>query len=276
MAEITKIQWTDHTFNPWIGCTKVSPGCANCYAEKSTPSNFMGIKWGNGKARHRTSEGNWKKPVTWHNKAIREGARYRVFCASLCDVFDPEVPQQWRDDLWGLIERCSGLDWQLLTKRLNVLEVDELLEMLPAIWVKEGLPDHVWFGHSICTQAEAESVIPKMAGIPAKTRFLSMEPLLEPVPLQGLLQHNHGLIDWAIVGGESGPNARPFSIDWVASFLVDCRELNISPFVKQMGSNFVETKDVHSGTSKIILDDKKGGDINEWPNWCQTREMPVN
>ncbi|MEM9213995.1 MAG: DUF5131 family protein [Cyanobacteria bacterium P01_F01_bin.150] len=269
MAETTKIQWTDHTFNPWIGCTKISPGCAHCYAEGATPSRFMGIDWGKGKPRHRTSEANWKKPVTWNNKAKREGVRRKVFCASLCDVFDTEVPQEWRDDLWSLIERCSNLDWQLLTKRLNTMKSSELLDMVPDSW-RRRFPRNVWFGHSICTQAEANNVIPKMISIPARTRFLSMEPLLEAVNLAPVI--GTSAIHWAIIGGESGSKARPFNIDWLNDFLVDCSEEEIAPFVKQLGAN-VE-KGIHGDRWQIENLDRKGGNIEAWRPWMQVRLMP--
>ena len=119
--ENSKIEWTDNTFSPWLGCTRVSEGCRFCYAEALT-TRYKWAKWGPGQARKRTSAANWKKPLSWNRKAERDGVRRRVFCASLCDVFDHEAPAGARDDLWDLIRKCPALDWQLLTKRPENIE----------------------------------------------------------------------------------------------------------------------------------------------------------
>ena len=117
----SKIEWTTHTFNPWIGCTKVSPGCAHCYAETLMDTRYGRAKWGKGNPRSRTSAGNWKQPKRWDKEAAKLGERHRVFCASLADVFDGEVANEWRDALWKLIEATPNLDWLLLTKRPEVM-----------------------------------------------------------------------------------------------------------------------------------------------------------
>lgn len=118
MAENTSIEWADHTFNPWTGCTKVSHGCDGCFAE-SWAKRSGTVRWGVGEPRRRTTNANWRLPPKWNAQAEREGRRFRVFCASLADVFDNEVPQEWRDDLFRLIERTPRLDWLLLTKRVG-------------------------------------------------------------------------------------------------------------------------------------------------------------
>jgi protein gp37 len=112
MAELTGIAWTDHTYNPSIGCTKVSPGCDRCYAEAAWDKRYHRVQWGGERSRTKSSE-----PQTWDRKAREAGVRRRVFCASLADVFDNQVPDEWRADLWALIARCRALDWMLLTKR---------------------------------------------------------------------------------------------------------------------------------------------------------------
>lgn len=122
MAENSKIAWTTHTFNPWTGCTKVSPGCTNCYAE-SQVKRWGGAKWGVGQERVHTSAGYWHKPFKWDRDAAASGERPRVFCASLADVFDPEVPDTWRDEVLGMIAATPNLDWLLLTKRPEVARV---------------------------------------------------------------------------------------------------------------------------------------------------------
>jgi protein gp37 len=115
MAENSKIEWCDHTFNPWIGCQKVSPGCDHCYAEAMMDKRYGRVQWGPHGERKRTSEDNWKKPLAWAKRA--NGHRPRVFCASLADWLDNRVPLQWRSDLGRLIEATPELDWLLLTKR---------------------------------------------------------------------------------------------------------------------------------------------------------------
>lgn len=218
MADHSKIEWTDATFNPWIGCTKVSPACDHCYAAVSTPARRLGVEWGAGQPRRRTSDGNWKLPLRWNARPFwqceacgwrgedGEGssrlrvctscagklqpARRRVFCASLADVFDNEVPTAWRRDLFQLIIDTPNLDWLLLTKRIGNAE-----RMMEDAGVFSGgrysagdghrhpLPN-VWLGATVCNQAEADRDIPKLLATPAAVRFLSMEPLLGPVNLR--------------------------------------------------------------------------------------------
>lgn len=123
MAETTGISWCDSTFNPFIGCTKVSPGCDHCYAEALMDKRWHKVQWGAGQPRQRTSAANWKQPLKWEREAAafmaEHGRRRRVFCASLADVFDNEVPSEWRADLFALIRATPNLDWLVLTKRVG-------------------------------------------------------------------------------------------------------------------------------------------------------------
>lgn len=245
MAENTKIEWAHHTFNPWIGCTKVSPGCDHCYAEADFDKRRHIVQWGAGQTRKRTAPSTWTQPLRWNAEAQRQGVRYRVFCASLADVFDNEVDQEWRDDLATLIMSTPWLDWLLLTKR-----VGNAGTMLGAMFL-DGPPDNVWVGATITNQEEANRDIPKLMAVPAAKRFLSMEPLLGPVDLerprpgpdldQGggrmicqpwLIQSG---IDWVIVGGESGPQARPMHPDWARSLRDQCQRAGVAFLFKQWG-----------------------------------------
>ena len=184
MAKNSAIEWTDHTFNPWIGCTKVSPGCDHCYAEARMDSRLHVVQWGAGQPRKRTSAANWKEPLRWQREAAdfraTYGRRQRVFCSSLADVFDNAVDPAWRADLFRLIEATPDLDWLLLTKRIgNAAQMMFLargghLPLLP----------NVWIGATIVNQEEADRDIPKLLAVPARVRFLSMEPLLGPVDLE--------------------------------------------------------------------------------------------
>ncbi len=197
MSANTNIEWCDHTFNPWTGCMKVSPGCDGCYAEAwSKRAGAKVGKWGPGAPRVRTSATNWKLPLKWEAAAaafqVEHGRRQRVFCASLADVFDNEVDPQWRYELFNLILSTPSLDWLLLTKRIGnaARMIDETLpasmKALPADCPVSWPWPNVWIGATIVNQEEADRDIPKLLQVPAAKRFLSMEPLLGAVDLQKL------------------------------------------------------------------------------------------
>lgn len=214
MAENSGIEWTHHTFNPWIGCQKVSPACDACYAE-AWDKRFGGERWGPKAARTRTSNANWNKPLQWNRKAEAEGVRYRVFCASLADVFDNHrsIQPEWRADLWSLIRSTPHLDWLLLTKRPQ-----NIARFLPDDW-GGGYPN-VWLGTTVENQDEAERRVPILAATRARIRFLSCEPLLGYVSLRNIKASPRARtpasvqIDWVIAGGESGSRHRPTDPSW--------------------------------------------------------------
>lgn len=251
MAIETEINWTDSTFNGWWGCQKAGPGCDNCYAE-SMDKRTGGSHWGPGAERRRTSVKNWNDPVRWNKKAdeffAKHGRRQRVFCSSMSDVFDNAVPAQWRFDLLRLIEQTPKLDWLLLTKRIG--NVSDMLETATRAltqgregWAQNYFPN-VWIGATIVNQTEADRDIPKLLAVPAAKRFLSMEPLLGPVDLSGNLPAERALrwhrpmlpmLDWVIVGGESGGNARPMHPNWVFSLRDQCATEKVPFLFKQWG-----------------------------------------
>ena len=223
MAENSKIEWTDHTFNPWIGCTKVSPACDNCYAEALMDARYGRVQWGAGNPRSRTASTTWRMPRKWNKQAGATGERPFVFCASLADVFDNEVPPAWRADLLSLITETPNLVWLLLTKR-----VGNVIRMLPGF-----LPPNVAIGATMANQAEYDRDRMKLAEVkrlfdPLFT-FGSFEPLLGPVIL------DRNAPDWIIVGGESGPNARPMGIEWARSLRRQSAELGRVFNFKQVG-----------------------------------------
>lgn len=252
MGEHTAIEWADHTFNPWIGCTKVSPACDNCYAEKLA-TNRLGVGWGPHAERRRTAVSTWQQPLAWNRKAQREGRRARVFCASLADVFDNQVPAPWRNDLWDLIERTPHLDWLLLTKRPQ-----NIRKMLPYTGWARPWP-HVWLGTTVENQAEADRRIPHLLATAARLHFLSCEPLLGPINLTRIEHHPGGSggvcfldvlagtgrslggawpysqIGWVIAGGESGPGARMTGVTWLRSLRDQCAAARVPFFFKQWG-----------------------------------------
>jgi protein gp37 len=227
MGSNSKIEWTDHTFNPWLGCTNVSPGCDHCYAESWSKRSGL-VKWGN-HARRRTTEGYWKGPLTWNARAgefeRRHRRRQRVFCASLADVFDNQVPPAWRVELFALIRGCRNLDWLVLTKRPQ-----NILKMLPADW-DNGYPN-VWLGTTAEDQKRFDQRWPRLRRVPAIIRFISYEPAIGPVrlPTTGPFP------DWLISGGESGGGARPTQPQWVRDIVGDCDRRGVAVFHKQWGS----------------------------------------
>ncbi|WP_373379886.1 phage Gp37/Gp68 family protein [Cupriavidus nantongensis] len=255
MSANSKIEWTDHTFNPWEGCQKVGPGCDHCYAETRN-ARFGGgvaVNWGPGAPRRRTSAANWRKPLAWnsnHDAFFAEhGRRQRVFCASLADVFDNAVSVQWRYDLLRLIMDTPNLDWLLLTKRIGnaagmLEQAMRALTIQREGWADNYLPN-VWIGATIVNQAEADRDIPKLLAVPARVRFLSMEPLLGPVEFSNVSRRSDavrvmgqralGGIDWVIVGGESGPGARPMHPDWARSLRDQCAAAGVPFLFKQHG-----------------------------------------
>lgn len=268
MAENSKIEWTDHTFNPWEGCQKVGPGCDHCYAETRN-ARFGGgraVNWGPGAPRRRTSAANWRRPLAWNATpfyacsncgwrgsfstrhqpgALRffqcpkcdadaHPARQRVFCASLADVFDNAVDPAWRADLFDLIYSTPNLDWLLLTKRIG-----NVATMIVGPGMPGRLPSNVWIGATVVNQEEADRDIPKLLAVPARQRFLSMEPLLGPVDLGRACRlaamHATEVLDWVIVGGESGPGARPMHPGWATSLRDQCVAAGIPFLFKQWG-----------------------------------------
>lgn len=325
MGEITGIQWCHATFNPWIGCTKVSPGCKNCYAETDMDNRRKRVTWGVNGTRSVTSYTYWRDPLRWNRLAGESGKRKRVFCASLADVFedwngqvedskhkplyfpvyetfdeipdmrhythiegkiyasvlslpahdcentptlnhytkeyldqaydhdygDEELNEKYRKlketfkpltlntiraELFLLIERTPNLDWLLLTKR-----PENILKMVPETW-REKFPDNVWIGTSTEDQDTFRERIIELISIPAKVRFLSVEPMLGPVKLyfynkltrEARTGKPGSAIDWVICGGESGSKRRPFDLEWARALRDECLESGVPFFMKQV------------------------------------------
>jgi protein gp37 len=228
VGENTKIEWATHTFNPWVGCAKVSPACTNCYAEGWAKRTGQAGLWRG--ERRRTSAQNWRLPLKWN----RDTPGARVFCSSLADVFeDREDLNPWRDELHDLILHTPRLTWMLLTKRPDVALRFPGITELPNVWV----------GATVEDQQRADQRIPHLLRVPAAVRFLSCEPLLGPVQIgvgdsffdYGVGGHGRSGIHWVIAGGESGPNARPSHQGWFRSLQRQCDAANVPFFFKQWG-----------------------------------------
>lgn len=287
----TEIAWTDSTFNPWWGCFKISRGCDNCYAA-TFDKRVHGIgkgHWGPQAEHRRFGDKHWADPVKWNAAAAKAGVRHKVFCASMADVFegrDEDAADRAR--LFALIEATPWLDWQLLTKR-----PENMVRLAPASWAG-GWPANVWAGCTVEDQQRADERIGHLFSTPAKTRFLSVEPLLAPVDLsryvnahcvtviavkgqKATIRPNGRALHWVIVGGESGHGARPFDLAWARSIVAQCQAAGVPCFVKQLGAKPIETDSFHDGTEPCCvfdIKDRKGGDPSEWPEDLRVRQFP--
>lgn len=223
MGSETEIAWCDSTFNPWIGCQKVLVGCDHCYAETLMDKRYGRVKWGPHGDRVRTSEANWKLPRRWNRNAAafqaEHGHRQRVFCSSLADVFDNQVPEEWRTDLYNLIVGTPDLDWLLLTKR-----PENIARMMA------GIPPNVWLGTTCEDQAAYDRRWPILLSISAKVRFISYEPAIGPLDIEAFREKP----DWLICGGESGAGYRDMPEDWADTVRFDCGLSGTAFFMKQM------------------------------------------
>lgn len=296
MSEQTGISWTDHTFNPWHGCVKVSPACTNCYAERQSKGwpNFHDgerkpLLWGPGSDRRFFGDDHWKEPLRWNKKAKADGIRRRVFCASMSDW--AEMPSdsallarldQERMRLCRLIEATPFLDWLLLTKR-----ADFIMRCVPRWW-SGGWPANAWAGATAETQGWLEDRLVELLGVPAPVRFLSIEPMLGGMNLrrvrhkyelgevyidaltgryEGDIVHAHvptkprGL-QWIISGGESGPGARLSHPDWFTSLRDQCQAVGVPFHFKQFGEHNELGVRVGKKSAGRLLD---GREWNECP-----------
>jgi protein gp37 len=263
----TGIAWTDHTWSPWIGCTKVSDGCKFCYAD--TLNHRWGHdNWGVGKPRRVTA--NWRQPVTWDKQARAAGVRRKIF-PSMCDPFDLEVPSQVFADFMNLVEATPNLDWLLLTKRIGAVRT-RLLEI-----GRESLPGNVWLGASAENQTWLEQRAPVLLSFDVKVRFLSLEPLLGPLDVTPYIIPHFAAddprhapwrngVEWLIIGGESGHGARPMALEWADKIINDVTmRSSAAVFMKQTGVVLAQ---------ELGLKHKKGEDLEEWPWRLQIQEFP--
>lgn len=264
MGEKTGIAWTDSTQNFWEGCTKVGPGCDHCYAEARDNRFTGGEHWGPGAPRRQMSQHTRNNPLRWQRDApaflAEHGHPRRVFCSSLADVFDNEVADEWRADAFRTMLATPDLRWQLCTKRVS---------NVGKMWRTYGMggwPANVGLLITVVNQAEYDRDVPRLKKLKAEFGIpwvgLSVEPMLAPMTLWEI----EG-IDWVIVGGESGPQARRFEAWWAVAVLAECTRAGVACFVKQMGDNFT------SNNVRTQLVDK-GKDISSWPAILQVQQFP--
>lgn len=330
MGQSTNIEWADSTASTWTNCKEVSPGCLHCYARELAYRRgwVKPGEWGNADAYHRFV-GFEKNAMALDRKAEASGKRLKVF-PSLMDWLDTDVPVAWLADFMNVIHCTPNLDWLLLTKRpeLFFVSIERIMlwqdgeiscdtEVFIDNWVLQGhAPANVWIGATVEDQPRT-SRIPDLLKIPAAKRFLSVEPLLGPIRLplncpecgytkmDNLIHGDHHIckrgaipsIDWVIVGGESGPDARPCNVEWIRDVVRQCKAAGVPCFVKQLGSNpcadqssVIPPADVNNPTldpaaiaawesyrhnARMHLKHSKGGNMEEWPEDLRVREMPV-
>ena len=225
MAE-SRIEWTRFTWNPWYGCTKVSPACDHCYAERWGRRTGLMTKWGG--PRRLASEATRDAPYKW-NQLAADGQRFRVFTLSLGDFFDNRINAAWRADAWDVIRHCQNLDWLILTKRPQ-----NIFKMLPPDWGGKGYP-HVWLGATTENRLEATRRIRYLLRVPAPIHWVSAEPLLESLDLRNNLAPAGQLgINWVVGGGESGGKERQTDPDWFRDLRDQCQATGAAYFMKQM------------------------------------------
>lgn len=305
---MTTIQWTDATWNPTTGCDRISPGCDNCYAlTMAKRLKGMGSAKYQNDGDPRTSGPGFG--ITGHPDVLAEPLRWkkprRVFVNSMSDLFHARVTTDLITKVWRTMQATPQHTYQVLTKRASRL-APVLTKVHAELGLTEPLPN-VWLGVSVESQKYADLRIPGLLQAPAAVRFLSCEPLLGPVDLCGPIVPGRGRpkltywldgrpgwgpeqtddrgrvfqqlavgpkIDWVIVGGESGPGARPMELDWVSTLVEQCQHSKTAMFVKQLGSVWARDAFV-GGKSVAAHGDTKGGNPDHWPTGLRVREYPA-
>ena len=300
MSEHTNIEWCSSSWNPWHGCRKISPGCKNCYMYRDK------ARYGQDPTKVVRSKTTFHEPLKWPEPKL-------IFTCSWSDWLIEEA-DAWREEAYDIIRRTPQHTYQILTKRIERAEGRVPDPPLP----------NVWLGVSVENQHYADERIPRLLKTPAAVRFVSYEPALGPVdftpwigktthcclrcgwtPIEGMERYAeiHGLeakclrcgdtlpnttLDWIIVGGESGPGARPFDVQNARNTIKQCEAADVACFVKQFGAlpidraeNWLQWRDVGAGVVtrdddkiRVILRDKKGGDMSEWEPGLRVREYP--
>jgi protein gp37 len=267
MGENSKIAWCDHTFNGWWGCTRVSPACDFCYAADLDARHYNTPHWGAGVPRKLNGEHTWNEPYRWDARALRMRCKPRVFCMSMGDWADKEVPKEWRQRKYKTWRETKNLRWMCLTKRIG--NAEKMLE-------GSGFPDgfeHVGFMATIANQEEADRDIPKLLRFKAAYGVpwvgISVEPMLGRIDASEWLV-GHTRLDQVIIGGESGTlkKVRPFVIENARDLMHQCQRAGVAVFIKQFGRlPTLAGKRVH-------MRHDKGEDMAEWPSDMRVQEYP--
>lgn len=326
----TSIEWCTDTWNPVRGCSRVSEGCRNCYAERMAARNLPEMRsptTGNPFAVRGSDGPHWTGVVELIPEKLDEPLHWRkprrVFVNSMSDLFHEALRDEAIDRMFGVMAQAPQHTFQILTKRpermpgwFKGIDPDQARMSSRLLRIAAGVPwplPNVWLGVSVEDQATADERIPLLLQTPAAKRFISLEPQLAPVDLAAWLpicadcnrhrgkptapitHHHPPALDWVIVGGESGPGARPFDVEWARSTVRQCREAGVACFVKQLGARLItyvggEDMELVAGwkhrrwhdpeftdqrRQEIGLRSSKGGDMAEWPADLRVREFPA-
>lgn len=270
MGATTGIAWCDSTINFWWGCTEVGPGCDLCYARVFS-ARMNRAKWGDEAPRLRTTAKVWDSLMQWERKAIKTGKPIKVFCQSMSDFFDKLAPDEWREEAWERIKATPHLRYQILTKRISLVE-----KKLPKDWGPAY--DHVGFMCTVVNQQEAIRDIPRLLRLKhshsVKWVGLSVEPFLGRIFLHSYwLNREQPSLDWVIVGGESARGAdlaqcRAYDMEAALEIVQRCQWYNVPVFHKQLGSR------PYWRGKAFKVDHWKGEIPTEWPTGFQVQEFP--
>lgn len=314
MSDSSHIQWCEATWNFLIGCTKVSAGCMRCYAIRvawrlmHNPNPKIAKKFAGTVRRDSKGELNWTGRINFDEDTLALPLKWRlprrIFVNSLSDLFHPNVKDEWIDEAFAVMALCPQHTFQILTKHPDRMcewsarnsTGGHILHLASLRGdVKSGrwpLPN-VQFGTSIENQKEFLERQLALRSADAAVRFFSLEPLLGPIDVKTSLTVDHyycdegtdedptpahrclPAVDWVIVGGESGPGARKFNVEWARTIIADCKAAGVPVFVKQLGAEpFEPSKFARTGDAGLNLKNKKGGDMSEWSEDLRVREFP--
>lgn len=308
----TTIEWTDATWNPVTGCTAVSDGCRHCYAASLAATRLAHLHRYSGLARRERGRGAWTGKVTLHEDALTQPLRWRrrtsrknpgapwmAFACDMSDLFHANVPFDFIDRVFAAFALTPWVHWQVLTKRPERMEeyaargdIMDAVVRLGGLEAEGTMPlRNVWLGTSVENQQTADTRIPHLLRCPAAVSFVSLEPLLQAVDLSAWLWcsfpeaasgHTYrdgyaprDALQWVIVGGESGPDARPCDVKWIRSIVGQCRAAGVACFVKQLGANSVDSQSQPGSEYRFSLRDHRGGDPSKWPADLRVRQWPA-
>jgi protein gp37 len=282
MSRVTKIEWCDASWNPVMGCTPVSPGCLNCYAARLAARFAKEGGIYDGLAVHRGGRSVFTTKIRYNAARLADPLRWkkpkRIFVNSMSDLFHEDVDFGFVDCVFGAMQLAQRHTYLILTKRPErMLEymrqaskdaigavARRMNDDVPTDWASWP-PANVWMGTSVENQDAAYERLPSLQLLKGWRRFVSFEPLIGPVQISSFAPREW--LDWAIIGGETGPGARPCQLDWMAGLIGDCRISGIPVFVKQLGANPV----IGDGARMVVSDFK---DMSAWPDWLRIREWP--
>lgn len=288
MSSNTTIEWTNAVWNPTRGCSIVSPGCSRCYAMKQ--AHRFSHKTGPYAGLTKMSKGGpvWTGEVRTVPELLdwplRKKKPLRIFVNSMSDLFHEGVSDRFINGVFDVMALAHWHTFQILTKRPQRMR-DYLLAPRRGLAVAPW--PNIWLGVSVEDQARADERIPLLLQTPAAVHWISAEPLLGHVDLRVYMPNRlwndlpswkQPELDWVVVGGESGPGARPFNIKWAQSLIAQCRAAGVPVFMKQIGSLPISKQHgVGIGTFDVAWphQDRKGGDPAEWPEDLRVREYPA-